>query len=68
MAKPKKKRQKPLSRQFGGVYQQFENQALEQAKLVAWPQLAAAVDRYNEWESFTLWLRAVGDAANAIPA
>jgi hypothetical protein len=68
MAKPKKKRQKPLSRQFAGVYDQFESEALEDAKLVPWPRLAAAVDQYNEWEAFTLWLRAVGDAAKGIPA
>jgi hypothetical protein len=63
-----KKRQKPLSRQFSGVYEQFETHALEEAKHVPWPRLAAAVDQYNEWEAFTLWLRAVGDAANGIPA
>jgi hypothetical protein len=68
MAKPKKKRQKPLSQQFAGFSKQFESQALEQAKRVPWPRLAAAVDQYNEWEAFTLWLRAVGDAANAVPA
>jgi hypothetical protein len=68
MAKPKKKRQKPLSRQSAGVYEEFETQALEEAKHVPWPRLAAAVDQYNEWEAFSLWLRAVGDAANGIPA
>jgi hypothetical protein len=66
MAKSKK-RQKPLSRQFAGVYEQFRDRALEQAQLVPWPRLAAAVEQYNEWESFSLWLRAVGDAANGIP-
>jgi len=67
MAKPKKKRQIPLSRQFAGIYEQFESQALEEAKLVPWRRLAAAVDQYNEWESFSLWLRALGNAAQGIP-
>ena len=65
MSKPEK--QQRLSSQFAGVGEQFKNRALKQAAGVPWPRLAAAVNQYNDWLVFSLWLRAVGDAAKSIP-
>lgn len=50
------------------VRQQTERRALEQAKRVPWKRLAEAADEYTDWQVFTLWLRAVVDAAGSIPA
>jgi hypothetical protein len=44
-----------------------ERRALQQAKLVPWKTLAATAEQYTDWEVFTLWLRAVVDAARHIP-
>src|SRR5260221_11076723 len=49
------------------VRHQTETRALEQAKRVPWKRLAAAADEYNDWQVFTLWLRAVVGAASSIP-
>ena len=50
------------------VHRQTERHALAQAKHVAWKRLAAAADEYTEWQVFSLWLRAVVEAAQSIPA
>ena len=50
------------------VRQQTERRALEQAKRVPWKRLAEAADEYTDWQVFTLWLRAVVEAAGSIPA
>jgi hypothetical protein len=50
------------------VRHQTERRALERAKRVPWKRLAAAADEYTDWQVFTLWLRAVVDAASSIPA
>ena len=50
------------------VRQQTERRALEQAKRVPWKRLAQAADEYTDWQVFTLWLRAVVDAAGSVPA
>ena len=50
------------------VRQQTERRALEQAKRVPWKRLAEAADKYTDWQVFTLWLRAVVEAAGSIPA
>jgi hypothetical protein len=42
--------------------------ALLEAKRVPWPHLARAAEEYTEWHVFTLWARAIVDAADAIPA
>src|SRR5476649_2163922 len=49
------------------VRHQTERRALEQAKRVPWKRLAAAADEYTDWQVFTLWLRAVVEAACSIP-
>jgi hypothetical protein len=46
---------------------QTELRALEQARRVTWPRLAAAADEYTEWQMLGLWLRAVVEAAGSIP-
>jgi hypothetical protein len=50
------------------VRQQTERHALEQAKRVPWKHLAETAEEYTDWQVFTLWLRAVVDAAGSIPA
>ena len=50
------------------VRHQTERRALEQAKRVPWKRLAAAADEYTEWQVFSLWLRAVVEAAKCVPA
>ena len=50
------------------VHHQTERRALAQAKRVPWRRLAAAADEYTEWQVFSLWLRAVVEAAKRIPA
>ncbi len=50
------------------VRHQTERRALAQAKRVPWKRLAAAADEYTEWQVFSLWLRAVVEAAKSIPA
>src|ERR1039457_99260 len=49
------------------VRHQTESRALDQAKRVPWKRLAAAADEYTDWQVFTLWLRAVVEAASSIP-
>jgi hypothetical protein len=49
------------------VRQQSERRALEQAKRVPWKRLAEAAEEYTDWQVFTLWLRAVVEAARSIP-
>jgi hypothetical protein len=56
------------SRLMTRVRHQNEHRALQQAKRVPWRTLAAAAEEYTDWEVFTLWLRAVVDAARHIPA
>jgi hypothetical protein len=63
---PRSKKQR-IVQQFASVHDQFKKRALEQAKKVPWPTLVAAVDRYNDWQVFSLWLRAVIDAAGSVP-
>ena len=50
------------------VRQQTERRALEQAKRVPWKRLAAVADEYTEWQVFSLWIRAVVEAAKSLPA
>jgi hypothetical protein len=50
------------------VRQQTERRALEQARRVPWKRLAEAAEEYTDWQMFTLWLRAVVEAAGNIPA
>jgi len=50
------------------VRQKTECRALEQAKRVPWKRLAEAAEEYTDWQVFTLWLRAVVEAARSIPA
>jgi hypothetical protein len=50
------------------VRQQTERRVLAQAKRVPWKRLAEAADEYTNWQVFTLWLRAVVEAAGSIPA
>lgn len=50
------------------VRQQTERRALEQARRVPWKRLAEAAEEYTDWQVFTLWLRAVVEAAGNIPA
>jgi len=49
------------------VWRQVERRALDQAMRVPWKRLAESADQYTEWHIFTLWLRAVVDAACTIP-
>lgn len=49
------------------AWEQAECRALDQARRVPWRRLAEAADEYTNWHIFTLWLRAVVDAARAIP-
>ena len=63
----------PMQRNRGGslidrVRQQTERRALEQARRVPWKRMAQAAEEYTDWHVFTLWLRAVVEAAGNIPA
>ena len=50
------------------VRHQTEQRALDQARRVPWRRLAEATEEYTDWQVFTLWLRAVVEAAGNIPA
>ena len=50
------------------VRHQTECRVLEEAKRVPWKRLAAAADGYTEWQVFSLWVRAVVEAAKNVPA
>lgn len=50
------------------VRRQTELRALEEAKRVPWKLLAKAADDYTEWQAFSLWIRAVVEAAKSVPA
>ena len=41
---------------------------MEQAKRVPWNRLAAVVDEYTDWQVFSLWIRAMVEAAKSLPA
>lgn len=58
----------PGSNLIDRVLHQNERRALEQARRVPWKRLAEAADEYTEWQVFSLWLRAVVDAAQGVPA
>jgi hypothetical protein len=64
MSKPKTQR---ISNEFANVREQVKARALDQARHVSWRRLAEAVDEANKWETFSLWLRAVVDAAKGVP-
>jgi len=49
------------------VRHQTERHALEEAKRVPWKRLATAADEYTDWQVFSLWVRAVVEAARGIP-
>lgn len=49
------------------VRHQTERRALEAANRVSWKRLATAADEYTEWQVFSLWLRAVVEAAKSVP-
>lgn len=40
---------------------------IPQARRVPWTRLAEASDHYTEWHVFSLWMRAVVDAAHTVP-
>lgn len=50
------------------VAKEAEQLALAQAERVPWKLLLEAAENYTEWQVFSLWLRAVVDAAQALPA
>jgi len=50
------------------VAKDAERLALDQAKRVPWKRLLEGAEDYTEWQVFSLWLRAVVDAAQGIPA
>lgn len=53
---------------IGRVRQQTVQRSLQQARRVPWKRLADAAEEYTDWQVFTLWLRAVVEAAGNIPA
>jgi hypothetical protein len=62
-----KRRQQQISSEFADLREQVKARAIKQARRVPWRSLANTVDEANRWEMFTLWLRAVVDAARSIP-
>jgi hypothetical protein len=48
--------------------QQTETRALDEARKVPWRTLANAAEEYTNWQVFALWVRAVLDAGEAVPA
>ena len=50
------------------VRRRAEIRALNEARIVPWKILANAADKYTEWQTFALWLRAVLDSCEALPA
>jgi hypothetical protein len=50
------------------VRQYAEVRALDEAKKVPWRLLANAADEYTEWQIFALWLRAVLNVCEVLPA
>ncbi len=51
---------------FAGAYEQLRKVVLEQERAVSLPRLEQAIEEYNQWQVFQLWLRAVVDAARSI--
>jgi len=62
-----KRNHQGIASEYPGILEQVKERAFEQARHIQWKKLAAAVQQANEWEIFTLWLRAVVDAARQIP-
>jgi hypothetical protein len=50
------------------VRRQAETRALVEARTVPWRLVADAAAEYTEWQVFALWLRAVLDACEGLPA
>ena len=50
------------------VRQHAETRALNEAKRVPWVVLANAAEEYTEWQVFALWVRALLDACEGLPA
>jgi hypothetical protein len=57
-----------VGRVMSRVRDQNERRALRQAKRVPWKTMAATAELYTEWDVFTLWARAVVNAARGLPA
>lgn len=62
-----KRKNQGIANRYPGVLEQVKTRALEQLRHIPWPKVAAAVGEANKWEAFSLWLRAVVDAARNIP-
>jgi hypothetical protein len=56
-----------ISSRFAGVREQVKAKALEQSKHIPWGRLANVVEEANRWQTFSLWVRGVVDAARSIP-
>jgi hypothetical protein len=52
---------------FAGAYEQLRKVVLEQERTVSLRRLKEAIEEYNQWQVFQLWLRAVVDAARNLP-
>jgi len=50
------------------VRDQTERRALKEATRVPWRILSKAAEEYTDWQTFALWLRAVLDSCEALPA
>src|SRR5215469_4327392 len=49
------------------VAREFERLALTEAKHIPWKCLLEAAEDYTEWQVFSLWLRAIVNAARGFP-
>src|SRR6516165_1856301 len=64
----KRKKQPPKQAQRKQTFlEQYQEIALDEARRVPWPQLMQFVEESLRWEEFSLWIRAVVNAANGVP-
>jgi hypothetical protein len=62
-----KRKQRQTKQRFASAHEQYQNIALDEARRVPWPQLTRFVEESLRWEEFSLWIRAVVNAANGVP-
>jgi hypothetical protein len=62
-----KRKQQHTKQTFASAYERYQKIAQDEARRVPWPQLMQFVEDSLRWEEFSLWIRAVVNAANGVP-
>ena len=62
-----KRKKQPTKQTVASALGQYQQIALDEGRRIPWPQLMQFVEESLRWEEFSLWIRAVVNAANGVP-